>query len=150
MEASYKKGLTLVLVITLTISQAFSSFMIDDKKDLEALADGFSVAMVKKDKAWMEANFTNESVTITPNGETLDRALTIRAFCGEVYDIKKSLADNKSFMVAGADAGGSADYTVEGIIKPAGDDITGTYKLSFKFRKADKGWQISEILINGN
>ena len=152
MNTAFKNGLSILFVVLLTASQAFSFFLVDDKQDLDGLADGFAIAMVKKDKAWMEANFTNACVTITQNGETPDKALTIKAFCGEVYDIKKSSADNKSFMVAGADAGGSADYTVEGITKPAGEiiDITGTYKLSFKFRKADKGWQISEILINGN
>ncbi len=148
--ARHKKGLFLVLIIILGISQAFSSFKMDDSKDIDALADGFALAMVKKDKAWMEANFTDASITITPHGETLDRALTIKAFCGEVYDIKKSSAHNKSFMVTGAEAGGSADFTVEGVTRPAGDDLTGTYKLYFKFRKADKGWKIAEILINAN
>lgn len=142
----------LVFLVVVTFSQSFSSLIGDDKQDLNALADGFAVAMVKKDKAWMEANLTSSCVMISPSSETLDKALTIKAFCGEVYDIKKSSASNKAFMIAGNEAGGSADYTVEGVTKTASEiiDIAGTYKLSFKLKKSDKGWQISEIVVNGN
>lgn len=131
----------------LIFSQAFSFSAVDDKEDLAALADGFAVAMSKKDKAWMGVNFTDDCITYAPQGQTLNKQTTIHAFTGGVYDIKKSSADNKSFMVAGMDAGGSADYTVEGIM-PDGNDISGTYKLTFKFKKAAAGWKISEILVN--
>lgn len=141
-----RKGLGAIMVILLVVSHAFSA--VDDKEDLAVLADGFATAMSKKDKIWMDANFTNECVTYVPSGQTLNKQATIQAFTGAVYDIKKSSADNKSFMVAGADAGGSADYTVEGTMGD-GNDISGTYKLSFKFKKAVNGWKISEILVNG-
>ena len=62
----------------------------------------------------MEANFTNECITYSPSGEQLNKKATIHAFSGGVYDISKSSANNKSFNVADKEAGGSADYTVEG------------------------------------
>ncbi len=140
------------LVILLTISQAFSSTPVDDKQDLAALVNGFATAMVKKDKVWMNANFASTVVTQTPTGESLDKALTIRAFSGEIYDITKSVAFNQSFTVTGTDAVGSSDYTVEGVAKMGTDiiDVAGPYRLSFKFRKVDNVWQISKITIHGN
>ena len=141
----------MILIALLTISHAFSFNVVrDDQKDLAALADGFAVAMAKKDKVWMEANLATTCLTYAPSGETLDKQLTIKAFSGEIYDISDASANDKSFMVSGIDAGGSANYVVEGTLKSGGGsmDITGTYKLSLKFSKGDKGWQISEILIN--
>lgn len=136
-----------ILLALVIVSNSFAFSIADDQKDLTALADGFATAMAKKDKAWMEANFTNECITYSPSGEQLNKQATIHAFSGGVYDISKSSANNKSFKVADKDAGGSADYTVEGNM--SGNDISGTYKLSFKFKKTDAGWKVSEILIHG-
>ncbi len=147
MLSSLRKILGATLLTLFIFSTAFSFSVADDQKDLAAIADGFAAAMSKKDKAWMEANFTNECVTYAPSGEQLNKKATIHAFSGGVYDITKSSASNKAFMVADNDAGGSADYTVEGTM--SGNDISGTYNLSFKFKKTDSGWKVSEILING-
>ncbi len=148
MTGFFKKSAGTILITLLIFSQAFSFSVRDDQKDVAALADGFAVAMAKKDKMWMDTNFTNECLTYVPSGQTLNKQATIQAFTGGVYDIKKSTAENKSFMISDKDAGGSADYTVEGTM-PDGNDISGTYKLSFKFKKTDAGWKISEILVNG-
>ena len=136
------------MIALLLFTPAFAFSRIDDQKDLAALADGFALAMSKKDKTWLDANLTNECMTYMPSGESINKQTTIQAFTGAVYDIKKSSAANKSFMVAEMDAGGSADYTVEGFGSEGGE-IKGTYKLSFKFKKTELGWKIAEILING-
>lgn len=147
MQSSLRKITGAILLVLFIVSSAFSFSVADDQKDLTAIADGFAMAMSKKDKGWMEANFTNECITYAPSGEQLNKQAAISAFSGGVYDITKSSASNKSFMVADKEAGGSADYTVEGSM--SGNDISGTYRLSFKFKRTDTGWKISEILING-
>lgn len=144
---SFRKTLGATLLGLFIVASAFSFSVADDQKDLTVIADGFATAMSKKDKAWMEANFTEDCVTYAPSGEQLNKKATIHAFSGGVYDITKSSASNKSFMVADKEAGGSADYTVEGSM--SGNDISGTYKLSLKFKKTETGWKVSEILING-
>jgi hypothetical protein len=136
------------VIALLFILPAFSFAKIDDQKELAELADGFAVAMSKKDKVWMETNLANECMTYMPTGESVNKQSTIQAFTGAIYDIQKSSAANKSFTVTEQQAGGSADYTVEGSAS-GGEDISGTYKLSFKFKKTEAGWKISEILING-
>ncbi len=148
MRGFSRKVAVLIALFLLVFSQGFSFLAVDDKEDLAVLTDGFAVAMSKKDKAWMDVNFTPECVTYVPNGQTLDRQTTIHAFTGGVYYITKASASNKAFMVAGIGAGGSADYTVEGTLSD-GNDISGTYKLTFKFKKGGAGWKISEILIHG-
>ncbi|SKB68410.1 nuclear transport factor 2 family protein [Daejeonella lutea] len=142
-----KKTLSAIFLALAIVSNAFSLSIADDQKDLSAIADGFAVAMSKKDKAWMEANFNNDCITYSPSGEQLNKQATIYAFSGGVYNISKSSANNKTFKVTDNDAGGSADYTVEGDM--SGNDISGTYKLSFKFKRTDTGWKVSEILIHG-
>ena len=150
MALTLKKGLSLFLVILLAFTQTFAAFVSDDKADLEALADNFAIAMAKKDRAWMAANLSDDCVMYLPSGDSVKKDFAIKAFTGELYDIKVASASSKSFMIAGATAGGSADFTVEGQGKMGGqsEDISGTYNLAFKFKKSDKGWQISEILVN--
>lgn len=147
MLSSVRRTLGATLLALLIVSNAFSFSFADDQKDLAAIADGFAAAMSKKDKAWMEANFTNECITYAPSGEQLNRQATIHAFSGGVYDIRKSSANNKLFKIDNKEGSGSADYTVEGDM--SGNDISGTYKLSFKFKKTDSGWKVAEILIHG-
>ena len=148
MRGFLKKSTGLLVIALLFVSQSFSFSRVDDQQDLATLADGFALAMSKKDKAWMDANLTNECMTYMPTGESANKQSTIQAFTGAIYDIQKSATSNKSFMVTEMEAGGSADYTVEGSAS-GGSDISGTYKLSFKFKKTESGWKISEILVNG-
>lgn len=136
-----------MLLVLVIVASGFAFPVADDQKDLTAITDGFAAAMSKKDKAWMEANFASECITYSPSGEQLNKQATIHAFSGGVYNISKSSANNKTFKVTDRDAGGSADYTVEGNM--SGNDISGTYKLSFKFKKTDAGWKVAEILIHG-
>lgn len=142
------KSTGLIMIALLFVCQAFSFSLADDQKDLATLADGFAVAMSKKDKVWMDANLTSGCMTYMPTGESVNKQSTIQAFTGALYDIQKSSAANKSFVVTEQQAGGSADYTVEGSAS-GGTDISGTYKLSFKFQNTESGWKISEIQING-
>lgn len=142
------KSIGLIIIALFFVCQVFSLTRADDQKDLSTLADGFALAMSKKDKGWMNTNFTSECMTYMPTGESVSKQLTIEAFTGTVYDIQKSTATNKSFMVTEQQAGGSADFTVEGSAS-GGADISGTYKLSFKFKRTESGWKISEILIHG-
>lgn len=143
-----RKVTILALIALFIVPQAYSFSPVDDEKELTSLAEGFALAMSKKDKEWMEINLTSECMTHVPTGESINKQSTIQAFTGAVYDIKKSSVGNKSFGITEMEAVGSADYTVEGSVS-GGDDISGTYKLSFKFKKTDAGWKISEILING-
>lgn len=148
MLSQIRKVTILALIALFIVPQAYSFSAVDDEKELTSLADGFALAMSKKDKEWMDANLTNECMTYMPTGESINKQTTIQAFTGAMYDIKKSSVDSKSFGITEKEAVGSADYTVEGSTS-GGDDISGTYKLSFKFKKTDAVWRISEILING-
>ena len=148
MRGFIQKSTGLLVIALLFVSQTFSISRVDDQKDLATLTDAFALAMSKKDKAWMDANLTNECMTYMPTGESVNKQSTIHAFTGAVYDIQKSATSNKSFMVTEMEASGSADYTVEGS-ESGGSDISGTYRLSFKFKKTELGWKISEILVNG-
>jgi hypothetical protein len=49
-----------------------------------------------------------------------------------------------------SDATGSVDFDVMGVANLDGNrmDIAGSYKFNLKFVKSDKGWMISEIIIN--
>lgn len=147
------KKLILLFFIAFTLTDVYSARIVaGDEELLAGLVDSFAVAMVKKDKVWMANNLSDACKMYDPSGAALDKASTIKTFTEGIYDIKKSASSNKSFMVNGSDAGGSTDYTVEGtgLINGNTMDITGTYKFSLKFKKAAKGWQISEILIINN
>lgn len=148
MRGFIKKSTSFVVITLLFVSQTFSFTRADDQNELATLADGFASAMSKKDKVWMDANLTSECMTYMPTGESVNKQSTIQAFTGALYDIQKSSAANKSFLITDQQAGGSADYTVEGSAS-GGTDISGTYKLSFKFKKTESGWKISEIMIGG-
>jgi hypothetical protein len=85
-----------------------------------------------------------------PSGSTLDKAGIIYTFTGGIYDVSKSTALNKSFTIEATDATGSVDFDVMGVANLDGNrmDIAGSYKFNLKFVKSDKGWMISEIIIN--
>lgn len=143
----------LLLFIAFTFSEVQAApDKFSDEAQLSSLLDSFSVAIVKKDKAWMSANIADTCMMYNPSGTPLDKAAIIKVFTEGIYNISKSSVNKKAFKVDGAGAGGSADFIVEGIGKINGDsvDISGTYQFSLKFKKADKGWQISEIVIAGN
>ena len=134
-----------------TFSEAHSTIIkSDDEDQLSSLLDSFSVAMVKKDKAWMAANLSEGCKMYEPAGNTLDRTGIIKTFTEGIYNLSKSSAIKKVFKIDGADAEGSADFNVEGTGNINGNmmDIAGTYRFNLKFKKSDNGWQISEITIN--
>lgn len=147
------KKIVLLLILAFSLSEAHSAILkVSDEDQLSGLLDSFSVAMVKKNKAWMLANLTESCIMHEPGGNTLDKTGIIRTFTEGVYNIDQSIAGNKAFKVDGFDAGGSADFSVEGVGNINGNtvDINGTYRFTMKFRKSDKGWQISEMIIANN
>lgn len=145
------RKIILLLFVAFTFSEAHSNVIKSGDEDLlSSLIDSFSVAMVKKDKAWMSANLTGGCKMFEPTGNVLDRTGIIRTFTEGIYNVSKSSAVKKVFKIDGADAGGSADFNVEGTGNINGNmmDIAGTYLFNLKFKKSDSGWQISEIMIN--
>lgn len=144
------KKFILLLFVAFTFSEVHSANLKFDGEDqLSSLLDSFSVAMVKKNKAWMGANLTDACVMYDPTGATLNKAAIIKIFTEGVYNISKSSTNNKTFKLEGIGATGLATFDVEGtaIINGESNDISGSYKFSIKFKKTDKGWQISEIAI---
>ena len=140
-----------MLFVAFSVSEAYAvNVKISDEDQLKTLVDIFSIAIVKKDKAWITSNLSGNCKMYEPSGSTLDRAGVAYTFTAGVYDISKSAALNKSFTVDGATAGGSAEFEVEGVGNINGNriDIAGSYRFNFKFTKFDKGWMISEIIIN--
>jgi hypothetical protein len=145
------KKLLILLFVAFSFTEARSAqFISGDEDQLSSLIDSFSVAIVKKDKAWMLSHLSDACKMYEPTGNTLNRAGIIMTFTEGVYNISKSDAVNRSFKIDGANAGASADFNVEGVGKVNGGemDITGSYRFNLKFKKSDSGWQISEIVIN--
>ncbi len=145
------KRFLLMLFVVFSLSEAFAiNVNISDEDQLKSLVDSFSIAIVKKDKAWMGAKLSETCKMYEPSGSTLDKAGIIYIFTGGIYDVSKSTALNKSFTIEAAAATGSVDFDVMGVANLDGNrmDIAGSYKFNFKFVKSDKGWTISEITIN--
>jgi hypothetical protein len=145
------KKLLILLFVAFSFTEVRSAqFTSGDEDQLNSLIDSFSVAIVKKDKAWMLSHLSDVCKMYEPTGNTLNRAGIIMTFTEGVYNISKSDVVNRTFKINGADAGASADFNVEGVGKVNGGemDITGSYRFSLKFKKSDGGWQISEIVIN--
>lgn len=145
------KKFLLMLFVAFSLSEAYAvNVKISDEDQLKTLVDSFSIAIVKKDKAWMGSNLSETCKMYEPSGSTLDKAGVVYTFTEGIYDISKSAALNKAFKVDGAAAGGSADFDVEGVGNINGNkiDIAGSYRFNLKFTKSDKGWMISEIVIN--
>jgi len=145
------KRFLLMLFVVFSLSEAFAiNVNISDEDQLKSLVDSFSIAIVKKDKAWMGSNLSETCKMYEPSGSTLDKAGIIYIFTGGIYDVSKSTALNKTFTVDATIATGSADFDVMGVANLDGNrmDIAGSYKFNLKFVKSDKGWIISEITIN--
>lgn len=140
-----------MLFVAFSLSDApIALARIGDEDQLKSLVDSFAIALVKKDKSWIATNLSETCKMYEPSGNTLDRAGIVYTFTEGIYNISKSAALNKAFMIDGAAAGGSADFDVEGVGNINGNrvDIAGSYKFNLKFIKSDKGWMISEIIIN--
>lgn len=145
------KKLLIILLIAFTssVGNATSITSINEDK-LSGLVDSFTVALVKKDKAWMQANLNEGCKMYEPTGSTLNKSTIIMAFTQGVYSISKSEAINRTFKINGSQADASADLKVEGVgsINGSEMDISGTYRFNLKFILVDSNWQISEITIN--
>ena len=145
-----RKFLLLVFVaFTLSEAQA-NGIKSSDEEQLKGLVDSFSVAMVKKDKAWLAINLTEDCKMFEPSGSTLDRQAIVYTFTEGVYTVSKSKALNKSFKIISEAGDGSADFDIEGVGVVNGNqrDIAGVYHFNMKFQKLGGVWKISEIIIN--
>ena len=145
-----KKLLVLLFVAFLFTEARSAQFSSADDDQLSSLIDSFSVAIVKKDKAWMLSHLSDDCKMYEPTGNTLNRAGIIMTFTEGIYNITKSEAINKTYKINGSEAGVSADFNVQGVGKINGNqmDITGSYRFNLKFKKLEIGWQISEMVIN--
>jgi hypothetical protein len=140
-----------MLFVAFSLTEVYAiNLNISDEDQLKTLVDSFSIAIVKKDKAWMGSYLSENCKMYEPSGSTLDKAGIIYTFTGGIYDVSKSTALNKSFTIEATDATGSADFDVMGVANLNGNnmDITGSYRFNLKFVKSDKSWIISEITIN--
>ena len=145
------KKFLLMLFIAFSLSEAYGiNVKTSDEDQLKSLVDSFSIAIVKKDKAWMGAKLSETCKMYEPSGSTLDKSGIIYTFTGGIYDVSKSSALNKSFTIEAAYATGLADFDVMGVANLNGNrmDIAGSYRFNLKFVKSDKGCTISEITIN--
>jgi hypothetical protein len=140
-----------MLFVAFSLTQVYAiNPNISDEDQLKTLVDSFSIAIVKKDKAWMGSYLSENCKMYEPSGSTLDKAGIIYTFTGGIYDVSKSTALNKSFTIEATDATVSADFDVMGVANLNGNnmDIAGSYRFNLKFVKSDKGWIISGITIN--
>lgn len=145
------KKLFIIILIAITASAANANSLSTRNEDqLSSLVDSFSVALVKKDKVWMQANLNDACKMYEPTGNTLNKSAIIMAFTQGIYSISKSEAINRTFKINGSQADASADLKVEGLgnINGSEMDITGTYRFNLKFILVDNKWQISELTIN--
>lgn len=145
------RKILLMLFVAFTLSEAHAAGIKNtDEEQLKNLLDSFSVAMVKKDKAWIVANLTETCKMYEPSGNTLDRQAIAYTFTEGVYTISKSAALNKTFKIVGEAADGIADFEVEGkgVINGSTIDIAGLYRFNLKFQKLNSVWRISEITVN--
>jgi hypothetical protein len=145
------KKLLLIFFLAFTVSHVNSApLRLVNEDKLSSLLDSFSVALVKKDKVWMQANLNDGCKMYDPTGSTLNKSSIIMAFTEGIYSISKSEALNRSIKINGTQADVSADLKVEGFgnINGSEMDITGTYRFNLKFVLVESNWQISEITIN--
>lgn len=141
--------LFILCIFVVGTAKSATSLSVNDGQ-ITSLVDSFSVALVKKDKAWMQANLSDACKMYEPTGNTLNKSTIIMAFTQGVYAISKSEALNKSIKINGAQADVSADLRVEGMGNVNGSemDISNTYRLDLKFVQVDNNWKISEITIS--
>ena len=145
------KKLLFLVIIAFSLSEVQAATpKIGDEDQLKTLVDSFSVAIVKKDKAWIVSNLSESCKMFEPTGNTLDRSGIVYTFTQGIYDISKSTTLNKTFKIDGLLASCTSDFDVEGEGSVNGNkmDITGRYRFNLKFTKIDSGWKISEITIN--
>lgn len=145
------KHLLIIFLLAFTVNTVNSTPLpSSDEDQLSSLVDSFSLALVKKDKVWMQANLNDGCKMYEPTGSTLNKSGIIMAFTQGFYSISKSEALNRSFKIDGSKADASADLKVEGIGNINGNemDITGTYRFNLKFTLVESTWQISEITIS--
>lgn len=145
------KKFLLMLFVAFTLSETQAAeIKSSDEEQLAALVDRFSVAIVKKDKAWLLNNLPEACKMYEPSGSTLDKQAIVYAFTEGVYTVSKSTAQNKTFKVVGEAADGTADFEIEGmgLINGSSRDISGSYPFNLKFQKLGDSWKISEIIVN--
>jgi hypothetical protein len=99
------KKLLILLFVAFSFSEARSAqFSSGDEDQLSSLIDSFSVAIVKKDKAWMLSHLSDVCKMYEPTGNTLNKAGIVMTFTEGVYNITKSDALNKTYKINGIEA----------------------------------------------
>jgi hypothetical protein len=145
------KHLLILFFLAFTFTSVKSAPVETTNEDqLSSLIDSFSVALVKKDKLWMQANLNDACKMYEPTGSTLNKSGIIMAFTQGIYSISNSEALNRKVNINGSKADASADLKVGGVANINGSemDITGTYRFNLKFVLVESTWQISEITIS--
>ncbi len=117
--------------------------------EINKLLNGFSTAIVKKDKAWLSANLSTECIMEVTGSGTFDKAKIIYVFTEGVYNISKSVFMDKKITVSADSAKVNTAMEVEGTMSIEGrvEDISSVYIFDVKVNKVTTGWVISEILI---
>ena len=121
-----------------------------DEESLIKLMDSLSAAFVKQDKAWLEANLTDDCSLSDPSGVTLVKADIVKAFSPQgIYTMTKMKTVGMKYTVNGTEASGGGNMEIEGAMStPDVVDISGTYGMQASFRKTDSGWKISSIKVS--
>jgi hypothetical protein len=144
-----KKFVSLLFIALISATIQAKPTLTTENPELNKLLDGFSNAIVKKDKVWLEANLSANCLMNIPGTGSFDKQKIIFVFTEGVYNVSKSVFMNQKFTVDGTKASGNAAMEVEGTMSVEGrsEDISSVYIFDLKFKKVDAGWQISEIEI---
>ncbi len=121
-----------------------------DEETLAKLMEGFTAALVKQDKVWLEANLSVDCTFSDPTGQTLNKADFIKVFgANGVYSISKMAATGMKYTMNEEDAAGNGSLEVEGAMSaPEVVDVSGTYNLATKFEKVGSDWKIGAITVS--
>ncbi|MDB5121479.1 MAG: hypothetical protein JWN56_2697 [Sphingobacteriales bacterium] len=144
-----KKLIFLFLIVFIGTNAHASFISKPNEAEISKLLDGFSTAIVKKDKIWLNTNLSADCLMEITGSGTFDKEKIIHVFTQGVYNVSKSVFMNKKFSESGVVATANAAMEVEGTMAMEGkeEDISSVYIFDIKFKKSATGWLISGIQI---
>ena len=145
-----KKVMILILICFGMIQVISASTYKGDEESFIKLMDHLSEALVKQDKAWLDANLSEECSLSEPSGQTFVKSDIIKAFSPEgIYSLSQMKPARMKYIINESEASGIGTIDIEGTLS-AGEviDVSGIYNIETSFKKTDSGWKISAIKVS--
>jgi hypothetical protein len=145
------KRILIFLLVCFGMNQLSAAPVRDtNEESLAKLMDSLSAAFVKQDKAWLNANLTEECSLSDPSGLSLAKADIVKAFSPDgVYTLTKMKTVDMKYTVNDNEASGEGGIELEGAMSGQEViDISGTYGIRATFKKTDSGWKVNSIKVS--